>query len=405
MATVGLSACLEWPLPNSVSSTAPGGALPGSRGTGVGSGGVDMVGGTPGSGGTGGVASVGSVDGFGSVIVNGVRYDDTTATVSLEDVTALGLGMVARVTGSLQGTDTGVASRIESAPELIGAVETVDAAQGLLRVMGSSVQAGSATFFIGATSVAALSPGDLVRVHGVPMADGLSATRIEVRPALTAYQVTGFVQGLDTVARTARVGSLTVAWGAASFSGLSAGDLADGMLVQWRGNAAPVAGVFTATRVKAWLGLNQAPANGGNVHLRGVVGGLASLGDFRVLGVRIDASGNGVQFNVASSQIGNGSEVQIRGRWSNGTLVAQRVTVLSGAGGSPVVYRLIGSTSQYNPAEQTFRLRGERVKVDPAATLTGGTTGDLANGVALEVTGTRFVGDTLQATSVTFTRP
>ncbi|RPH67003.1 MAG: hypothetical protein EHM83_02620, partial [Burkholderiales bacterium] len=71
-------------------------------------GGGDLAG--VGSGGTGNrLASVsyGSIAGFGSIIVNGVRYDDRAATVSSDDGTtrgALGLGMVVEVRGDIEST-------------------------------------------------------------------------------------------------------------------------------------------------------------------------------------------------------------------------------------------------------------------------------------------------------------
>jgi hypothetical protein len=70
-------------------------ALPGTGGTGT-----PLL---PGTGGTG-IFALGPITGFGSVWVNGVRYDDSTASVLLDGVAAssaeLRVGMVA----GLQGT-------------------------------------------------------------------------------------------------------------------------------------------------------------------------------------------------------------------------------------------------------------------------------------------------------------
>ncbi|MBA2721750.1 MAG: hypothetical protein H0U56_02385, partial [Methylibium sp.] len=82
---------------------------------GGGGGGGDGVG----SGGTGSFA-VGPISGFGSVIVNGIRYDDSGADVFDDDgnaVTAndLRLGMVIEVTGSeLASTATGPTANASS---------------------------------------------------------------------------------------------------------------------------------------------------------------------------------------------------------------------------------------------------------------------------------------------------
>ena len=43
----------------------------------------------------------GAITGFGSIIVNGVRYDISSARTMLSDVNALKLGMTVRVTGAI----------------------------------------------------------------------------------------------------------------------------------------------------------------------------------------------------------------------------------------------------------------------------------------------------------------
>jgi len=84
-----------------------------------GGGGGDLAG--VGTGGTGTVSStvgVGPISGFGSVIISGVRYDDSAATVTDEDGNArtradLKLGMVGAVSGSADFVaGTGVATGI-----------------------------------------------------------------------------------------------------------------------------------------------------------------------------------------------------------------------------------------------------------------------------------------------------
>ena len=64
----------------------------------AGCGGVD-------SGGTGAVVSVGPISGFGSIIVNGVRFDESSATIQDDDGNAvtrdrLLLGVMTRIDGS-----------------------------------------------------------------------------------------------------------------------------------------------------------------------------------------------------------------------------------------------------------------------------------------------------------------
>src|SRR5688572_26324491 len=108
--------------------TAIGGDGPGGTGTGGdstgsgtgGSGDTASNGNTDGSGvGSGGTgvtadaAGIGAADGLGSIILNGLRYDTASATLTLEDATELQIGMSARVAGKVDPDFTrGIATQV-----------------------------------------------------------------------------------------------------------------------------------------------------------------------------------------------------------------------------------------------------------------------------------------------------
>lgn len=159
-----------------------------------GGGSVDVAG--VGSGGSG-VAS-GSVTGFGSVIVDGVEYDDSAATRDTEDASgarvnaAVKLGQRVRVVYAGQQ----VAQRIEVQAQLVGPVSQAPGADGVLAVMGQRVRlvgAGgdatlsSPTVLDGYATASAIRAGDDVEVHGAwvwdaaAASDVLVATRLEKR--------------------------------------------------------------------------------------------------------------------------------------------------------------------------------------------------------------------------------
>ena len=116
--------------------------------------------------------AVGPITGFGSIIVNGVHYDDDLARVSDDDGvshdrSALKLGMVVEVRG--QGADDRVAAQSIVTHSLL--------------VLGQTVQVPSTTFFDDrlAGGLTAVQAGDIVKVYGVlDAATGVyTATRIE----------------------------------------------------------------------------------------------------------------------------------------------------------------------------------------------------------------------------------
>src|SRR5512139_7454 len=171
------------------------------------------------SGGTGQTvkaSSSGRVSGFGSIIVNGVRFDDTHATVTDDDGAPhtradVKLGMVVEIDGEVHGNSgTGVADRIQFGNEIAGPVESVDAANARLVVLGQTVQIDADTLFGGyAAGLADVAPGQLVEVFAFyDTGTGVyTATRIECSAALTEFKLRGRISGLDTAARSFFIGA------------------------------------------------------------------------------------------------------------------------------------------------------------------------------------------------------
>ncbi|HRD97740.1 MAG TPA: DUF5666 domain-containing protein, partial [Rubrivivax sp.] len=148
-------------------------------------------GGGVGSGGTGGFAS-GPITGFGSVIVNGVRFDDTAATVvdgegSPRTRDDLRLGMTVEVeSGAItvtQGAQAASARRIEFDCALRGPVTALDKAGGAFTLLGQRVVVDATTVFDDrlAGGLNGLAAGRMLEVYAVFDPAGLRyrATRVE----------------------------------------------------------------------------------------------------------------------------------------------------------------------------------------------------------------------------------
>ncbi len=391
------------------SGSSSSGASGGSGGGGGGGGGG------PGSGGTG-VYSVfvGSVGGFGSIIVNGVHHDIATADISIEDGTTLELGMTTRVTGtSTDGLATTTATQVVSAADLRGTVSALNAGDGIdgtFEVMGILVTTDSSTIYATATGLtgltgsSTLANGDNVQVHGLPGTPGtLRATRIERLAALPAPApvVSGAVTGLDASSRTFVLGSLTVNFTAATFSGgLTEATLANGQIVRVRALLAPAGGTLQASQVQLWYAVPV--ADGVPLGLAGIVTDFASLGSFKVMGTPVDASGATINGGPSGS-IGNGVKVEITGAMSGGVLVATKVRIrhVPGTGG-PAKFDVTGAVGGYT-SSASFRVQGQPIDASgPGVVFTNGTSSDLRNGVRVSVTGSKVVSGVLIADQVTF---
>ncbi len=221
--------------------------------------------GTTAGGGTGGTG-VGPVTGFGSVIVNGVRYDDAGIdNTSLfddhgRDKSDLIAGMMVAVFGPIDGT-SGTADNIAVLRHVDGPMDDngVDLATNRLKVMGQDVFVDVSTVFDnGITSLADLrnlqgaANQPELEVHGCADNSGvIHATFIhkwaDDRLAGRAVQVRGTVSGLNAAAGTFLIGRKTVDYNA--LGSIPAG-VGDGSFVEAKGTLRPQDNALVASSVK-----------------------------------------------------------------------------------------------------------------------------------------------------------
>lgn len=155
----------------------------------------------------------GTITGFGSVVIDGQRYDDSLAKVAFAnqpDVQTAGtlgdLHTGMRVQATLKD---GVLQSLLVNFALVGTVGAVDATAGTLSVFGQTIKTSTTgqmpTVLEGFSSLGQLAVGDLVKVSGSVASDGsITATRIErkLKDGTELLRISGAVQGLDTTAKT-----------------------------------------------------------------------------------------------------------------------------------------------------------------------------------------------------------
>lgn len=275
-----------------------------------------------------GVVSKGVITGFGSVLVNGVKFETTSTTVVSDDTnvstSALDVGMMVRVSGKLNDDGvTGSATHIEYEDSLQGPVQNLTASG--CTILGQNVTVTATTIFAGATDLAAINAGQVLEVSGFTNADGtITATRIEVKGAGEA-KIRGTVGNLDAATKTftltvmpatatAPALAFTVDYTAAAV--VPAADaLVNGVYVKVKSGTAPSDTTLTATKVSVKKsGLDDAD----KAEVEGPVADFNSaLKTFTVNGVKVDASGISLPVGFA-----NGSMIEVEGKLSNGVLTA-----------------------------------------------------------------------------------
>jgi hypothetical protein len=359
---------------------------------------------TGGTGATGGSYVEGPITGFGSIIVGGVRFDDSNAIVedngSGSSRDNLRLGMRVEVESGVIADDgsggrAATATRVRFASDLIGPVTTADAAGVQIGVIGQPVRVTAATVIDGAPGGAgSLAVGDIVEVHGFPSAGGYLATRIERRgSAPAAFRVRGLVSELTAAPPTLRIGSQTFDLAA---TGVPAG-LANGQLVRLAVGTVQVAGRWPVTAISAE---SRRVDDRDEAEVEGLITALVSATRFVVNGITVDAGAATVQGSLVL-----GARVKVRGRSVGGEVIASTVEVRSDDDAFGEGVDLRGEIANLNSSAQTFEVRGVAVFYGNGPEFKNGSEVDLANAKSVRVRGklsperTRVIAERIEFTS------
>ena len=343
----------------------------------------------------------GTITGFGSVFLNGTPYDTTDATFTRDgvDVTQddLSVGMVVKI----RDIGSHTADRVEYVEDVLGPVDIV-LPNGLL-VMGQVVSIDATTTLDPSFDPATVAAGDIVEVSGLRDAtDEIVASFVATRQAAdaAAFTVLGLIHDLDAGTQTFGIGGLTVDYSAATFTDFTAGNLANGQLVQVSdASKAQAAGASTLVatgvdydsfvRMEDNDGFGQAHSLSDEARVEGLVTRVVDSMHLVVSGVPVTLS-NATTFGFGdASDLVVGQEVEAHGTLAvDGTLTASRIVLLHNA------TRVAGTVDAVDVAGGTVQIFGVTVapRIDARLTDTrDGTTpfglGDVSTGDFLDARG------------------
>lgn len=285
--------------------------------------------------GSGSASASGTVTGFGSVFVNGKRFETSAASFMVDGQSGnqndLKLGMTVTVDGSFNG-DQRSANSVRQKDAVEGLVQSV-AADGLsLVVMGQTVMVDEITIIdnnISGRDVRNLVVGaDAVEVNGHIRPNGvIQATFIEKKLVGTVTpEVRGYVSNHTDGAKMFSIGGLTVNYATALINDMPAptGSNWNGLLVEAKGtlfNA--VTTTLTATKVEP-----EQDGIGNNVdelEVEGFVTQVLGSGDF-FIGRTHGQTTSATEFRGGTiDEIVVGAKVSAEGRWANDILTAKHV--------------------------------------------------------------------------------
>ena len=344
--------------------------------------------------------SVGPITGFGSIIVNGVRFEDNSASVASDDddegesrsKSDLKIGMVVEVKGN--GTDDSgrsSASDIRFGSEIVGPFvqASVDAAAKTFVLLGQKVHVGANTVFDDSLVAAwqSLTDGTVLEVHGIlDSSSGVyNATRIELESNANRFKLRGQIVDLDTTAQTFKIGGATISYDKLSPQPTS---LANGQFVRVKLETAQVNGAWVATKLKSGL---RKLEDHDEAEIKGTVSDFKSMSDFKVNGTPVDAS----QATGAPS-LKDGDFVEVEGRLQAGTLIAKKVELEDRDGNASGEFEFHRRIANISSDKSTFQLGSDVTIVVDGNTLfdRGATAQNIKNSDCVEVKAVAVSGST-----------
>jgi uncharacterized protein DUF5666 len=310
------------------------------------------------------VVTFGTITAFGSVFVNGVRYDVSRATVKKNDnvvaQAGLAVGEVAVVRGR-EDTQTGQgeADSVDVEDSVVGPITTLTGNQ--LTVLGQTISVTANTSFgPGIADLAALKGGDSIEVSGLPGMGGvIMATRIGRAESNEPLQVLGTVGTVS--ATTLMINGLTVDFSTANVSGFASGKPATGDLVIARGTVFDSTAVkLTATAVRLAETDRGDQAEGGLVEEEGLITRFGSATDFDVAGAKVTTTASTVFKNGTAADLALNVRVEVRGTLdANKVLMADVVDIEHIA-----VIGLAATVSGVDATMSTLTVLGVTISVD-----------------------------------------
>ena len=303
-----------------------------------GGGGSELAGGG-GIGGTG-VVSSGVVTEFGSVWVNGTRFDTRDAELYFDDAFLgsgdqavrdnLDIGRVVRVSGRLYPDGSAIAESVWYSTLLSGpieAIETIDADTMVFVVLGQRIIVDRRTV-LKDLSLDDLTLENLVEVSGffngngeiegtfyAKQADGVSPDAI--------FRITGPVSQLDAVNRTFYINARIIDYSQVPTDSPTLPVMEDGMLVAVTGRPEDSGTVFYADTLSEYQRLGDIQTE--HIEIEGVIGSVLPQNQFYVEGYLVEATPDTNFSGGKMDDLLNGVSVEVKGRYSAGTLIAEKI--------------------------------------------------------------------------------
>lgn len=364
---------------------------------------------------TGVAVAVGPITGFGSVIVNGVRYDTANATFTKNGVDVsqneLSVGQFVVVTGTIDDDNSNaVATTVDYESILEGPIGSITP-NGFV-ALGQTVLVGPETS-VDDSCPDPLVAGVNVEVSGSVLENGnIDASRFECKSVLLEMEVKGKVSGLDSSAMTFLINALTVDYSGTTPRDFPGGAISDGDPVEAKGTnldqGPPL--TLTATDVE-FKGPRFGDNEGDHIEVEGFIADFVSATSFKVGDVSVTTDGNTIYepAGFSASDLGPNLKVEVEGEFNSASvLLATKIEFKQAKN-----IRVTGEVDFADGGTNTLVILGITISTDPNLTRLEDKTdadvdplriADIVAGDYVEVRGQEFPADSGEVAAVILER-
>lgn len=316
---------------------------------------------------TGAVVAVGPISGFGSVLVNGISYDTSSANFTVDgqtaDQSALKIGQVVFVKGTIDDDNTNAVAETVEYDDVIEGPVTQVLDEFTILVLGSQTVHTADAIFDDSCQLSVLT--DLlafaaVEVSGSVLDDGsIAATYIECKTVAGELELTGVVAAGSLGSDTFLINQIVVnftAFPAAIDNFPTPGTISEGDPVEVKGNDV-VDGELVATRVE-FKGARFAGDDGDHFEIEGHITSFTSSRSFEIGPFQVTSDDDTTYEGGTEDDVGLNVKVEVEGERDGNSILATKIEfkrgtavrlsglVDSASGGSSFVMLSITVTTQ-----------------------------------------------------------
>ena len=343
-----------------------------------------------------GFRSQGPISGFGSIVVNGTKFDTQRAAVVINGVqigvgndavmSTLDIGRVVTVEGTRwSSADVVNADKVFYNNSIKGPVESIqeiDAATKQIVVMGQNVFVNTVTVFKN-TSFDTIAPDDVLEVSG--LFDDTGAIwanfigKVGVFGPGTQVEVEGYITNLDTVMNRFEINDLVVDFSQADVDGLPAGAITEGFFVEVSGTLAAIGDPMQAIRIRP--GDDTDAPDVSRIEVNGFVTDFISSAEFMVGNLMIQTDANTLFVDGTAAGVALGARLEAEGRLIAGVLKATEIEFWE-----PGQIEIEGLVTGITSANE-FTVDTQVVRTDAETVFEGFDPSDIEPGIKLEIKG------------------